>query len=117
MLAKRIGSVLAIAVLLLTLDGSAWAQVARTNYFHITTDSTFLVKPGAGILTTVCLNAALATEVITIFDSLTAAGTVIAAITVPTSPQPVCLPYNVNFQVGLTVLTATATGDITVGYQ
>jgi len=114
---KTLGLVLTTFALLLILGGLASAQVARTNYFHITTDSTFLVKPGAGVLTTVCLNAALATEVITIFDSLTATGTVIAAITVPTSPQPVCLPYNVNFQVGLTVLTATATGDITVGYQ
>jgi hypothetical protein len=64
-----------------------------------------------------CINTPVATETVQIYDSLTAANAKIGLITVPASPVPVCLPYNVNFQIGLTIVTATASSDITVGYQ
>jgi hypothetical protein len=105
------------ALLSLLFCGAARAQVAHTSYFHITTDATFTVKPGAGVLTTVCLNGPVATQTISIFDGTAATGAAIAVITVPTSPQPVCLLYNVNFITSLTVVTAVTPSDITVGYQ
>lgn len=111
---KILGSLLTIIAVLLT--SGADAQVAHTSYTHITTDTTTTVKGGAGVLASVCVNSPAATEVITIFDNIAASGTVIAVITVFASTNP-CFYYNVNFLVGLTVLTATAAGDITIGYQ
>jgi hypothetical protein len=116
MLPKRIGLLLTIGALLLILGGSPRAQVANTNYFHITTDATFTIKKGAGVLSSVCINSPAATETVTIFDNTAASGTVIAVITVFASTNP-CFAYGVNFFTGLTVVTATAAGDITVAYQ
>ena len=86
------------------------------NYLNITGDATTVVKSSGGILHAVTLNAPTATEVITIYDNTAASGTKIATITVPASPVPVTLKYNAHFQTGLTVVTATATSDITVSF-
>jgi hypothetical protein len=64
-----------------------------------------------------CINTPVATETIQLYDNTAASGTKIGLITVPATPQPVCMPYSVNFQIGLTIVTATASSDITVGYQ
>jgi hypothetical protein len=93
------------------------ADAQSIGFKNITGQTTTLVKPGAGKLHQVCFNTPAATEVVTIFDSLTAAGTKIATITVQASPQSGCLRYDVNFSVGLTVLTATASSDITVTFE
>jgi len=107
---------LALLLAAVILPRGADAQVAHTSYANITTDTTTLVKPGAGVLVSVCVNTPSATETITIYDGLTAAGTKIGTITVYASTNP-CFPYNVNFLVGLTVVTGVAGGDITVAYQ
>jgi len=86
------------------------------RYAHITTDATTEVKAGSGVLHSITFNNPTATEVITIYDNTAASGTVIGIITIPTSPQPVTLFYDVIFTKGLTILTATATSDITVSY-
>jgi hypothetical protein len=103
------------AILAYQLD--AEAQQVHVNYTNITGQATATLKPGPGFLQSVCFNKPVATEVITIFDSLAGSGTTIATITIPSSPMPVCLPYNVSFNVGLTVVTATASSDITVSWQ
>ena len=88
------------------------------NYVNITGDATTTIKSVPGFLHTVCFNNPVATEVITIYDGLTAAtGTKIGAITIPASPMPLCMIYDVAFGTGLLVVTATATSDITVSYR
>lgn len=56
-----------------------------------------------------------ATETITIYDNTAASGTKIGTITVFASTNP-CLTYDVNFTTGLTLVTATASSDLTVSY-
>lgn len=92
-------------------------SVPGYSYKNITTDATTTVKSGAGVLHTITFNNPTATEVITVYDNIAASGTIIGTITIPASPQPVTLTYDVAFKTGLTVVTATATGDITVSYQ
>lgn len=87
------------------------------NYLNITGDATTLVKTGTGVLYAITINAPTATEVITLYDGLSTAGTKIGTITIPASPMPVSLHYNASFQTGLTIVTATATSDITVTFR
>lgn len=85
-------------------------------YKNLTTDATFAaIKSGPGILHTICVNTPAATETITIYDSLTATGTKIATLTSFAS-APGCFLYDANFTVGLTIVTATAAGDITISW-
>ena len=87
-----------------------------STYRNITTQTTTICKGGPGFLDKITLNNPVATSVITVFDNTAASGTTIATITVPASPQPVSLHYGVRFTTGLTVLTATASSDITVAF-
>jgi hypothetical protein len=87
------------------------------SYQNITGDATTTVKSSPGMLHSITLNAPTATEVITIYDNTAGSGTKIGTITVPTSPQPVTLKYDVAFWVGLTIVTATASSDVTVSFQ
>lgn len=87
------------------------------NYLNITGDATTLVKNGTGVLYSITLNNPTATEVITIYDNTTNSGTKIATITIPATPQPVTLAYNTTFNIGLTIVTATASSDITVNFR
>lgn len=88
------------------------------NYVNITAaaPTTTVVKTGAGVLHTITFNKPVATAVITVYDNTSAATPAIGTITVPASPQPVTLTYDVNFSTGLTITTATAASDITVSY-
>lgn len=67
------------------------------SYQNITGDATTTVKSGGGYLHTITINAPTATETITIYDSTAGSGTKIGTITVPASPQPVTLTYDVAF--------------------
>jgi hypothetical protein len=87
------------------------------QYQNITGDATTTVKSGPGVLHAITLNAPTATETITIYDSTAGSGIKIGTVTVPSSPQPVTLHYDVSFWFGLTIVTATATSDITVSFQ
>lgn len=100
------------------LLSTAPAQIYRADsYLNITGDATTVVKSGAGTLSRIVLNAPTATEVITIYDNTAASGTIIGKITIPTSPQPVSIEFGVAFATGLTILTATATSDLTIVYR
>ena len=91
---------------------------AGWNFLNITlaAPTTTAVKTTSGMLHTITFNKPIATGVVTIYDSLAASGTVIATITVPASPMPVTLTYDLAFTIGLTIVTATAAQDITVTY-
>lgn len=78
--------------------------------------TTTVVKGDSGILHTITFNKPVATTVLTVYDNTAASGTVIATITVPASPMPVTLKYDVAFGTGLTIVSATAASDITVSY-
>lgn len=100
------------------LLSSAPAQIYRSDsYLNITGQATTVVKSGAGTLSRLVLNAPTATEVITIYDNTAASGTIIGKITIPASPQPVSIEFGVAFATGLTILTATASSDLTVVYR
>ncbi len=85
------------------------------SFLNITGQATAVVKTGTGILHTITFNKPTATAVVTFYDAVTATNP-IGAITVPTSPMPVTLTYDAAFTTGLTVVTATASSDITVTY-
>lgn len=85
------------------------------NYKNITGDATTVVSTSNGVLRSITFNNPTATEVVTIYDGTTS-GTKIGTITVPASPMPTTLTYDVNFLVGLTIVTATATSDITISF-
>jgi len=87
------------------------------QYVNITTQTTTLIRTGNGVLHTVCLNKPTATGTVAIYDGISASGTLIGTITIPASPLPVCLAYDVQYGSGLTIVTATASSDITVSYR
>lgn len=90
---------------------------SNTNaYVNITGQATTVVKAGSGILHMLTFNNPVATSVVTIFDNTAGSGTKIGTITIPASPQPVTILYDVKFSTGLTVVTATASSDITVSF-
>ncbi len=86
-------------------------------YSNITGQATTTLKAGPGQLHAITFNAPTATAVVTIWDNTTNSGTKIGTITVPASPQPVTLHYDVQFAKGLTLTTATASSDITVSFR
>jgi len=95
--------------------GSPQNVITAYKYLNITGQATTTVKSGGGILHTICINTPAATETITIYDNTAASGTKIGTITVYASTNP-CLIYDVNFATGLTLVTATASSDLTVSY-
>lgn len=84
---------------------------------NITTVTTTVISTTRVFLHTVTLNKPVATGTIGLLDvtpgvSTTTYGT----ITVPASPQPVTLHYDMEFPNGLTVTSQVAAQDITVSY-
>lgn len=88
------------------------------SYSNITTQTTTVVKSGAGVLSKITVNAAAANGVITIYDNTAASGTVIATITCPATllQNHYVLEFDVVFATGLTIVTGTANQNITVSY-
>lgn len=106
----------------LQLDSNANLRVAQMasaaggySYSHISTNTTTVVKSGAGTLNAVVINNSGTSATATIFDSTTGSGSIIA--TINTSNQG-ALRYQLAFSTGLTVVTAgTAAADVTVVYK
>ena len=86
------------------------------TYANITGQATTLVKGTPGILHSITFNKPTATCTVKIDDAITDTTPVIGTITVPASPMPVTLTYDVEFTVGLTIVTGTASSDITVAF-
>lgn len=87
---------------------------------HVTADAQ--VKAGPGILHSIVINGLTTLGDITIYDSLTETGTVIAILHLSTvtsiSVQPMTLLYDVKFHTGLYIgYDATAVADLTVVYS
>lgn len=86
------------------------------SYQNLTGQATTVIRTGSGILHSIVFNKPVATATIVIYDNTSAAGTKIASITVPASPLPVVLNYDVAYTTGLTVVTGVADEDITVTF-
>lgn len=92
------------------------SQYISTN-ITLAAPTTTVVATGNGVLHTITFNKPVATGVVTVYNNTAGSGTVLATITMPASPQPVTLKYDVAFGVGLTIVTATAAQDITVSWS
>lgn len=90
--------------------------VSGYRYTNITTQTTTVIKTGAGVLHTVCVNTQAATGTITIYDNTAGSGTKIGLAT-SVAGIPGCLTYDVAFVTGLTIVTATASPDVTVSWR
>lgn len=86
------------------------------NYHNITGQATTVVATGQGILHAITFNKPVATATVTIYDGLDTNGTKIGTVTIPASPMPVTLRYDVTYTVGLTIVTGVADEDITISY-
>ena len=93
------------------------ASPAGYNYKSITGQATTTVKSGAGFLHAIDFTATAA-GVITVYDNTTNSGTVIRTITSPATllQNEVTKILDLNFNIGLTVVTATANQDIVITY-
>lgn len=112
--------ILLALTLLLGLGASALAQIsppawiaAAYAFLNITTDTTTTVFSGPGVLGAVCVNSTAATETITIYNNTSATGTKVGTITLGSSSGG-CIQYNAYLNLGLTIVTATAAGDLTI---
>ena len=86
------------------------------NYVNITGQATTLVKTGAGFLHSITFNKPVATGTVKIDDAITDTTPIIGTITTPASPQPYTVFYDIAFAVGLTIVTGTASQDLTISY-
>lgn len=82
---------------------------------NITAAGSFAVKTTSGFLHTITLNKPTATCVIEI-ASVGAATTVYGTITIPASPQPSTLTYDIELADSIAITMTTANSDITVSY-
>ena len=76
--------------------------------------ATYVIKVDAGFLKRLVFNKPIATGTVTMYDNTSAAGTPFAIITIPASPMPVTLDYDIKFNTGLTIVVGTAAQDLTV---
>lgn len=96
-------------------SGPPTSFITTYKYLNITGQATTTIKSTSGVLHTICVNTPAATETITIYDNTEASGTKIGTITVFASTNP-CLIYDAYFAIGLTLVTATASSNLTVTY-
>ncbi|KKM23299.1 hypothetical protein LCGC14_1616600 [marine sediment metagenome] len=89
-------------------------------FLHVTGD--VQVKPGKGILRRVVLNGLTTAGDLTLYDSLTETGTVIAVLhldpTTSISVQPISFKYDARFATGLYAgFDGTLVADLTFMYE
>lgn len=107
-----------------TRNGWTGSDVLLTNrsgrlYVRIntaTSTNNIGASTGQHTLDKLVIGTPVAGDVITVFDAITATGTVVYKLTIPTSPQPMSIPLDVMVNTGLSILT-TGTTDFTVVYQ
>lgn len=88
------------------------------TYRNLAANGTTLIRTGPGILHSITINdAGASSNVCTVYDGLSASGTVIATIDTAAATTPVTLLYDVQFNTGLTIVIATGTAaNITVAW-
>lgn len=99
------------------VSASASATGAYT-YKHLAGAASTLIKTGAGTLHGVVLNTPAVSGSLTLYDGTSAAGAVIAIITLPATlagEGPAAALYDVAFTTGLFAVVAAAL-DITLSY-
>jgi hypothetical protein len=87
---------------------------------NISTATTTTVKASAGFLHSITINTPVASSVITIYDNTAGSGTKIGTITLPAvllQQGPYTALFDVVFNTGLTIVTATGASDITVSWR
>ena len=85
--------------------GTPQQTILAFKYTNITGQATTTIKSGSGVLHTICVNTAAATETITIYDNTAGSGTKIGTATVYGSDNH-CLKYDIHFAIGLTIVIA-----------
>jgi len=83
---------------------------------NITSQTTTLVATGNGVLHTITFNKPAQSGTVAIYNGIDNTGVLLATITIPASPKPLTLTYDIAFGVGLCVVTAGADQDITIMY-
>jgi hypothetical protein len=94
--------------------------LAGYNYTNITTQTTTLIKTGAGILHSIIINSHAASATIEMDDALTHTTPKIGTITLPSTVSgaiPISLEYDIEFSTGLSITTGTANADVTVVWK
>lgn len=91
-------------------------QIDSYNYANITTQTTTLVKTGAGVLHSITFNKPVATGTVEYDDALSNIAPSMGIVTVPANPQPFTLVLDIVFSTGLSVTTGVAAQDITIAY-
>ena len=88
------------------------------NYTKITSSTTTVVKTTPGLLRKVIVSGPGTTWTIQIFDNTAGSGTAIFGATAVTIPAAgTILTFDVNFNIGLTVVTSGTAGEITVTWE
>lgn len=87
------------------------------NYSNINSNATTAVKASQGVLHSITINKkGASSNIATVYDNTAGSGTVIAVI--DTTAAIGTLIYDLKFNIGLTIVTATGTAaDITVSYR
>jgi hypothetical protein len=96
---------------------AALSNKFNNNYENINTNTTTTVKSGSGVLKRIVVNkVGASSNTCTIYDNTSGTGTIIATID-PVHTQ-IVFEYDVVFNTGLTIVTATGTAaDLTIVYQ
>lgn len=84
---------------------------AKFSSTRISTATTTLLKSSPGMLGRVVLDTPVIASIFTIYDGLSAAGTVLAVITVAAT-TPLFLDFNIAFSVGLCVVSSSTAGAV-----
>ena len=95
---------------------AANTQVAST-YSAISTLTTTMVKPVAGLLSSIVINSATAGATVAIYDGNAATGALIAQFVLGNVTSPTAVPYGLTFQNSLTIVTSAAAVSMTVIYR
>lgn len=110
------GSVADGRVVMCVDGGGNAVQCKSFNFKNITTQTETLVKSGAGVLHTICINTPANNGTATVYDNVTSTGTLIGKITSFTAVQG-CFTYDAAFATGLDVVTSAGNIDLTVTYR
>lgn len=94
------------------LIGRSGESSASAGFINITASGTTVLKIGPGKLRRVVINNPGTTSTLALYDNTSAAGTLIG--TINTSSGPSSLGYDLDFNVGLTVVASATPGDSTV---